>query len=47
VGLVWLALAWDGDERTTRIHLTGDRDTIRLVSSRVALEMLRRKLLER
>jgi len=44
VGLVWIGLAWDGGARSHRLKLSGDRETIRLIASRVALEVLRRRL---
>ena len=46
VGLVWLGLAWDGGERAVRLQLSGDRETIRMIAARAALDLLRRKLLE-
>lgn len=44
VGLVWIGLAWEGGARSHRLRLSGDRETIRLIAARVALEVLRRRL---
>lgn len=44
VGLIWIGLAWDGGARSHRLNLSGNRETIRLIASRVALEVLRRRL---
>ncbi len=44
VGLVWIGLAWPGGDRALRFQFGGDRQTIRLIAARVALELLRRHL---
>ena len=44
VGLVWIGLAWPGGDRALRFQFGGDRETIRFIAARVALELLRRQL---
>jgi nicotinamide-nucleotide amidase len=45
VGLVCIALAWDGGASARDFRLLGERETIKLRASQMALEMLRRHLL--
>jgi nicotinamide-nucleotide amidase len=45
VGLVCIALAWDGGASAREFRLLGERETIKLRASQMALEMLRRHLL--
>ncbi|MCD5397911.1 nicotinamide-nucleotide amidohydrolase family protein [candidate division NPL-UPA2 bacterium] len=45
VGLVYIALAVNGDIYTEEHHLSGKRETIKLKASQVALDMVRRHLL--
>jgi len=50
IGLVYVALSFADDggvTRVTELNLTGDRERIRLWASQHALELLRRRLLER
>lgn len=45
VGLVWVALAWEGGSSGRDFRLLGDREMIKHRGSQMALEMLRRHLL--
>jgi nicotinamide-nucleotide amidase len=49
IGLVYVALSFDGESKTKviELNLTGDRERIRLWASQHALEQLRRSLLDR
>ena len=49
IGLVYVAISFagEGSAKVTELHLTGDRERIRLWASQHALEQLRRSLLER
>jgi len=49
IGLVYVAISYAGEPETkvTELHLTGDRERIRLWASQHALELLRRSLLQR
>ena len=49
IGLVYVAISFAGGEKTNvvELHLTGERERIRLWASQHALELLRRNLLER
>jgi nicotinamide-nucleotide amidase len=49
IGLVYVAISFVGEKKAkvTELHLTGDRERIRLWASQHALELLRRSLLER
>jgi len=49
IGLVYVAISFagGGSAKVTELHLTGDRERIRLWASQHALEQLRRSLLER
>ena len=49
IGLVYVAISYTGERETkvTELHLTGDRERIRLWASQHGLELLRRSLLER
>jgi nicotinamide-nucleotide amidase len=46
VGLVCVALAWDVGERTREFRLLGDREQVKYRGAQMALEMLRRHLLD-
>lgn len=45
VGLVYIGLADEQDTQVRELHISGDRDRVRLWASQHALEMLRRRLL--
>ena len=46
IGLVWIAVSSDAEERTRELRLSGgDRDEVRAQASQAALELLRRTLL--
>ncbi|MFA5026317.1 MAG: competence/damage-inducible protein A [Candidatus Methylomirabilota bacterium] len=45
VGLVCIALAWDGGSSAREFRLLGERDVVKYRASQMALEMLRRHLL--
>ena len=45
VGLVCVALAWEGGDSAREFRLLGERETIKYRASQMALEMLRRHLL--
>jgi nicotinamide-nucleotide amidase len=49
IGMVYVAISFAGERKAkvTELHLTGDRERIRLWASQHALELLRRSLLER
>jgi nicotinamide-nucleotide amidase len=46
VGLVCVAVAWEGGERAREFRLLGDRDQVKYRGAQMALEMLRRHLLD-
>jgi nicotinamide mononucleotide (NMN) deamidase PncC len=45
VGLVCVALSWDGGEGAREFRLLGDREQVKYRAAQMALEMLRRHLL--
>ncbi len=46
VGTVHIAVAGAGAARERELHLTGDRERVRWQAAQIALEMVRRQLLE-
>jgi nicotinamide mononucleotide (NMN) deamidase PncC len=44
VGLVWIGLAGPRGSETARRHFIGDRETIRMLAARGALDRLRRSI---
>lgn len=45
-GLVFIGVAWPGGSKATRMQLFGDRARVRMFAAQMALDLLRRKLLE-
>ncbi len=45
-GLVFVGVAWPGGSKATRMQLFGDRARVRMFAAQMALDLLRRKLLE-
>jgi nicotinamide-nucleotide amidase len=45
VGLVCVALAWDGGDKAREFRLLGEREQVKFRGAQMALEMLRRHLL--
>jgi nicotinamide-nucleotide amidase len=46
VGLVCVALAWNGGDGAREFRLLGDREQVKYRGAQMALEMLRRHLLD-
>ena len=44
VGLVYVALAWDGGEHVREIHAAGPRGRVRTVAASHGFDLLRRRL---
>ncbi len=45
-GLVYIGVAWPGGSKASRMQLFGDRARVRMFAAQMALDLLRRKLLE-
>jgi nicotinamide-nucleotide amidase len=45
VGTVWLGLSWQGGTETRKLFLPGGREAVRMRSSNLALDWVRRKIL--